>query len=163
VNSSRAFKAAIVIILLLSIAWKIAIPPDNQNYLIEDLTHFFERNHFNVIVTEQIVNDMPIIRANIAACRLQIAKLGPDGADSEFVRSLAAGADRFFIVFRGRAYTQQPILWTVLNYFWSKPLRELGLIRRITPVIAVTANSACDAERIPWDELSGSLLESAFA
>ena len=42
----------------------------------------------------------------------------------------------------------------VLNYFWSKLLRELGLIRRITPVFAVIANSACDVERIQWDKLT---------
>jgi hypothetical protein len=163
VNSSSAFKAIIVIAVLLSITWKIAALRDNQNYLSEDFAEFFERNHFNVIVTEQIVNGMPIIRANAAACHLQVTELNPDGTDNEFVQFLATDADRFFIVFRGRAYRQQPILWTVLNYFWSKPLRELGLIRRITPVIAVTANSACDAVHIPWDELSGFSLEAALA
>ena len=76
---------SIVIVLLLSIAWKIAIPPDNQNYLNEDLTQFFERNHFNVVVTDQVVNDMPIIQANAASCRLQIAKLTPDGSADDLV------------------------------------------------------------------------------
>jgi hypothetical protein len=27
------------------------------------------------------------------------------------------------------------------------------LTKHITPVIAVAANSSCDAERLPWDEL----------
>ena len=59
----------------------------------------------------------------------------------------AAEQDRSFVVFRGTVYAQQPILWTVLNYLWSRFLRELGLIRQITPVIAVAANFSCDAER----------------
>ena len=37
--------------------------------------------------------------------------------------------------------------WTVLNWLWSRFLRELGLIRHITPVINVAANSSCNAER----------------
>ena len=152
-SSSSAFKWSIVFIILLSIAWKIAIPPDNPDDLKDDLVEFFERNHFNVVVTEQMVNYMPIIQANTASCHLQVAKLTPDGSNRDLIRHLATGTDRLFIVFRGRVYTRQPILWTVLNYLWSRFLRELGLVRHITPVIAVTANSSCDAERLPWDEL----------
>jgi hypothetical protein len=51
-------------ILFLSIVWKIAIPPDVQNDLKEALVEFFERNHFNVVVTDGVVNYTPIIQAN---------------------------------------------------------------------------------------------------
>ena len=61
--------------LLLTIAWKVAIRPDDQNYLKEDLIKFFERNHFNVVVTDEVVNFTPIIRATTASCQLQIARL----------------------------------------------------------------------------------------
>jgi len=118
-------------VLLLSIGWKIAIQPDNPNYQKDDL----------------------IIRATTASCYLQIARFTPDGSNRDLIRHLAAGTDRSFVVFRGTVYAQQPILWTVLNYLWSRFLRELGLIRQITPVIAVAANFSCDAERLPWGEL----------
>jgi hypothetical protein len=154
VNSSNAFRLALVIVLLLSVAWKIAVPLDRHDDLSHSLIEFFEHNHFNVTITDQAVNDMPIIRMNKASCRLQIAKLAPGGADRELVRSFATSADHFFVVFRGRTYAQQPVLWTVLDYFWSRLLRELGLIRHITPIIAVTANSACDTERVPWEKLT---------
>jgi hypothetical protein len=153
VSSFSAFKWLIVFIILLSVAWKIAIPPDNPGDLSDDLVEFFEHNDFKVVVTEQMVNYVPIIQANTALCHLQIAKLTPDGSNRDLIRYLATGADRLFIVFRGRVYTRQPILWTVLTYLWSRFLRELGLVRHITPVIAVAANSSCDAERLPWDEL----------
>src|SRR5262249_41886978 len=68
-------------------------------------------------------------------------------------RHLAAGADRSFVVFRGTVYIQQPIPLTVFHYLWSRFLRELGLTRHITPVIAVAANSSCNAEQLPWTEL----------
>ena len=141
--------------LLLTIGWKIAIQPDDPNYLKENLIKFFERNHFNVVVTNEMVNYTPIIRATTASCHLQIARLTPDGSNRDLIRHLAAGTDRSFVVFRGTVYTQQPILWTVLNYLWSRFLRELGLIEHITPVISVAVNSSCNAEGLPWDELEG--------
>ena len=55
--------------LLLTIGWKIAIQPDDPNYLKEDLIKFFERNHFNVVATDEMVNDTPIIRATTASCQ----------------------------------------------------------------------------------------------
>jgi hypothetical protein len=153
VNSSSAFRWFIAGVLLLTIGWKIAIKPDDKSYLAEDLVKFIERNHFDVVATDEMVNDTPIIRATNATCHLQIARLTPDGSNRDLIRHLAAGTDRSFVVFRGTVYTQQPILWTVLDYLWSRFLRELGLARHITPVIAVAVNSSCNAERLPWDEL----------
>ena len=154
-NSSIAFRWSIAVVLLLAIGWKIAIQPDDQNYLKEDLVKFFERNHFDVVVTDEVVNYTPIIRATKASCNLQVARLTPDGSNRDLIRHLAAGTDRSFIVFRSTVYTQQPILWTVLHYAWSRFLRELGLVRHIAPVIAVAVNTSCNAESLPWGELQG--------
>ena len=129
------------------------IQPDNQDSLTEHLVKFFERNRFNVVVTDDIVNYMPIIRATSASCDLQIARLTPDGSNRDLIRHLTAGTDRSFIVFRGEVYTRQPVSWTVLNYLWSRFLRELGLTRHVAPVIAVASNTSCDAENLPWREL----------
>jgi hypothetical protein len=142
-------------VLLLTLGWKIAIQPDDQNYLKEDLINFFERNDFDVVVTDEIVNYTRIIRATTASCQLQIARLTPDGSNQNLVQHFFAGADRSFVVFRGKVYAQQPVFWTILTYLWTRFLREFGLIRHITPVIAVAANSACNAERLPWGELQG--------
>ena len=141
--------------LLVALGWKIAIQPDDPNYLKEDLIKFLERNHFSVVVTDEVVNDTPIIRATTASCHLQIGRLTPDGSNRNLIRHIAAGTDRSFVVFRGTVYAQQPVLLTVLDYLWSRFLRELGLIRHIAPVINVAANSSCNAERLPWGELEG--------
>ena len=155
-NSSVAFRWSIAVVLLLTVGWKVAIQPDDPNYLKEDLVKFFERNHFSVVVTDEMVNYTPIIRASTPSCDLQIARLTPDGSNQNLIRHFAKGADRSFVVFRGAVYRQQPIVWTVLYYVWSRFLRELGLIRHITPVIAVAVTTpSCDAERLPWDELQG--------
>lgn len=152
-NSSSAFRWFLAGALLLTIGWKIAIQPDDQNYLTEEIIKFLERNHFGVVVTNEAVNYMPMIRATTATCHLQIARLTPDGSNRDLIRHLAAGTDRSFIVFRGTVYAQQPVLWTVLHYLWSRFLRELGLIEHITPVISVALNSSCNAEQLPWGEL----------
>ena len=89
-NSSGAFRWSIAGVLLLTIGWKIAIQPDNPNYLKDDLIKFLERNHFNVVVTDETVNYTPIIRATTASCHLQIARLTPDGSNRDLIRHLSA-------------------------------------------------------------------------
>jgi hypothetical protein len=142
-------------VLLLAIGWKVAIQPDDPNYLTNDLVKFLERNHYNVVVTSEMVNYTPIIRATTARCDLQIARLTTDGSNRDLIRHFADGTNRTFVVFGGAVYARQPVFWTTLSYFWSRFLRELGLIEHITPVISVAMNSSCDAEQLPWGELQG--------
>jgi hypothetical protein len=153
VNSSRAFRLFIPLLLLVSVGWKIVIRPDNGDYLKTHLVDFFERNRFDVEVTKEIVNYTPIIRASRTSCRLQIARLTPDGSNRDLIHHLAGNADGAFVVFRGRVYERQPILFTVINYLWSRFLREMGLAAHIYPVIAVAQSSSCNAEQLPWSQL----------
>ena len=51
-SSSGAFRWFIAAVLLLTIGWKAANQPETQLYLKNDLTKFFERNHFNVVVAD---------------------------------------------------------------------------------------------------------------
>ena len=152
-SCSNLFKFFLASVFLLSVAWKIAIPSINSNDLKDDLVDFLERNYFDIVVTEKRVNFVSMIEAKTASCRLRIIGLAVDGSDWDMVQHLAAGADRLFVVFRGRVYTQQPALLTLVNTLWSMCLRKFGLIKHIAPVIAVAANSSCDAERLPWGEL----------
>ena len=152
-NSSIAFRSSVAFVLLLSIGWKIAVPADSSSDLRDELVGFFERNHFQVAVTDELLNYLPIIRATAASCQLQVARLDYDGSNRDLIRHLTVGADRSFVVFRGAVYAQQPIFWTVLDYVWSRFLRELGLGRHASPVIHVAENSSCNAEKLPWVEL----------
>lgn len=154
-NFSSAFRWSIAVLALLAIAWKVTVPVDDQSHVKEDLVGFFERNRFTVVVTDEVINYTPIIRAAAASCQLQAARLTPDGSNRNLIRSLASGTDRSFIVFRGAVYSEQPVFWTVLDHLWSRFLRELGLIRHISPVINVAETSSCNAELLPWGELDG--------
>ena len=153
-SSSGLFKCFLAIVFLLSVAWKIASPSISDSNQKDDLVDFLKRNHFD-IATEQIGNLVTIIQANTASCRLRIIKLATDGSDRDLVQHLATGSDRLFVVFRGRVYTRRPVLLVLINALWSAGLRKFGLIKHIAPVIAVAANSSCDAERLPWGELAG--------
>jgi hypothetical protein len=153
VNSSGAFRSSIAALLLVTVGWKITNQADDSNYLARDLIKFLERNHYNVVVTDEVVDYTPIIRATTASCDLKIARLTPDGSNRDLIRHLAVGADRSFIVFRGSVYAQQPVVQTVVFYIWSRILRELGFVRHITPVITVSANASCNAEGLPWGQL----------
>jgi hypothetical protein len=153
VNSSSVFKGFIVLLLVPTLAWKAAIPADNPDSLKGDLIKFLERNQFDVVVTDTMVNYQPLIQASTGACRLQVARLTQDGSNRDLIRHFAASADRTFVVFRGKVYAEQPVFWTVINYLGSRALREVGLMRHAAPVIAVAANSSCEAERLPWGEL----------
>jgi hypothetical protein len=154
VNLSRGLRWSLAILVPLTLAWKIAIPPYNPDDLKGELVEFFERNGFDVVVTDELVNYVPIIHATTDSCRLLVARLTPDGSNRDLIRSLTGDSDRRFVVFRGNAYSEQPVFWTVVYYLSSRFLRELGLIRDITPVIAVAANSSCDTNRLPWGELA---------
>ena len=118
----------------------------DQNGLID----FLKRNHF--VVTQQTVDEVPIIQATAASCRLQITYLSPNGSTRDVIQRIFTDTDRSFVVFRGRLYAQQPIFWVLINNIWSKRLYELGLTNHVPAVIAVATNASCDAERLPWDE-----------
>jgi hypothetical protein len=107
---------------------------------------FLQHNHFDVAPTGQVIH------AQAGACQPQIIPLAPNGSDRDRFRHLAIGADRAFAIFRGEEYAQQPVWWTVVEYTWFGHLRDLGLSKHVSTVVAVVANESCDAPRIPWDE-----------
>lgn len=61
-NSSSTFRWLLAVVLLVSVAWKIAIrlgtETDPKDRLIVD---FLKRNHFDVSPTEQVADDISVI------------------------------------------------------------------------------------------------------
>jgi hypothetical protein len=159
VNYSCALRWSIALLIPLTVAWKIAIPPGGSDDLRENLATFFARHDFNIVATDQMVNaDMtmthvPIFHAATRTCKLLIARLNFDGSNRQLVESRLANMDRYFIVFRGNVYAQQPTFLTFTSYLWVRFLTELGMGLRIAPAFAVGSNSSCDAERLPWEDL----------
>jgi hypothetical protein len=159
VNYSRTFKWAIAVLILLTIGWKIAIPSDDASDLDGDLIAFFKRNNFSVTLADRIVDpdigatDVPIIQANMDSCTVLVAALIFDGSNRQLIERRLASADRRFVVFRGKIYTEQPIFLTVTNYLWSRFLTELRLGRRQSPALAIGSDASCNADLLPWTDL----------
>jgi hypothetical protein len=149
VSCSAALKWFVALLLPLTLACKVSVVAhDDPNELASEIIQFLSHQAFDVVLTE--LDSMPVVQATSDSCRILIAQVEPDGSSQDLVRGLATTGDRVFIIFRGRVYAQQPVLLTVTNTLWSRSLRKLGLMRRITPVIAAVANASCNIEELPW-------------
>jgi hypothetical protein len=158
VNSSRALKWSVLLLLLLTLGWKLAVRPVDSSELKEKETQlkvadFLARQRFTVAVSEKMAEGQPTIRATAGACRLLIAKSPALGWDRELIRRYATVADQVFVVFAGKVYAEQPTWLTVPDFLWARFRRELGMNAQPTPILAVIATTSCAAERLPWNEL----------
>ena len=151
---SPALRWFIALLLPLTLAWKLTVGLDDSNELKNRIVDFLVQHQFDVVVTEEVVEGMPTIRAASEACRMLISKTTPSGWRRHMISELATATDRIFIVFRGRVYTEQPTWLTLVIHLWSRFLRKLGLVRNTTPVIAVIARALCDAESLPWQNFA---------
>jgi hypothetical protein len=152
VKHSLVLRWSLLILLPLTIAWKLAAKPENPIEVQDAIVEFLAGQKFNVALTGDVVQHGPIFEATSDSCRLRVAAISPLGDEVNLIQSLAATTDHVFFVFRKTIYTQQPILLGVMNYLWFRFLRELGLVSRIPPLLAVV--SSCDAERLPWSTLN---------
>ena len=150
---SPALKWSIALLLPLTIAWKLTVRPDDSSDLTNKLVEFLNRLQFEAVVADSMLDDMPVIRATRGDCSMLVIKSSPHGWDRDLIRQLAPEAAGVFVIFRGGIYAEQPTLLTLISYLWSNFLRELGLLRHATPVIAVAASSTCNAQSLPWNEL----------
>jgi hypothetical protein len=160
VRSSPAFKWFVLLLLPLTLAWKVAVRPAGTNQLNEGekeaqrrVAEFLMRQHFVVTVSDSVEEGRPTIVASAGPCRIQIAKSPAVGWDRDLVRRYATPADEVFVVFRGRVYAEQPTWLTTSDYLWARLRRELGLGGEASLVLALIATRSCDAERLPWNEL----------
>jgi hypothetical protein len=145
------------VLLPLTLGWKLAVYSYNADVpkqkAEEKAAGFLRRHQFNVIGSEELTGEMPVVHAATGTCRLLIAIVSPRGWHRDMLNNLAKPSDRTFFVFAGRAYSEQPKFWTILDFLWAKFLSQLGLKVYATPVFAVIATTTCNAERLPWNEL----------
>ena len=151
---SPALKWSVIILLPLTIGWKVAAKPENPVEIQNAIVEFLTKQQFDASVTDENMEYMGIIDARSRSCQLQVSRVSPLGHQAEIVRRASATGDRTFYVFRGTVYPEQPVRLTVASYLWFRFLRELGLVSRVPPVLAVV--TSCDAEQLPWSSL-GSL------
>jgi hypothetical protein len=155
------FKSFLVLalLLLLTLGSKLIVRPDKSVPSATDIQQrvadFLVRQHFTVALTNQTGEGQAMLRASApGACRMLVAGSDPIAWNSHAFRRNATAADRSFVVFRGSVYTEQPTWLTVPDFLWSRFQRELGLPVHAAPLLAVIAAASCDAERLPWGQLS---------
>jgi hypothetical protein len=151
VKYSPAFKWSVIILLPLTIAWKAAVKPENPTEAQDAIVEFLSKQNFDVTVTRESLEYMAIIDAISGTCQLRVMKVSPLGHERDFVQQAVGTRDHSFYVFRGVVYTEQPVWRTVASYLWFRFFRELGLVERIPPVLALI--SSCEAEQLPWGAL----------
>jgi hypothetical protein len=159
VSSSRVFRWTIAFLIPLSIAWKVAAHSSVPEDVIGRLNLFLVRNDFVVDAPEKLLNaqattaDVAIIHASKPSCGIYVAQLNFDGSNRQMIDARFASAEDRFIVFRGNTYFKRPEIPILATYLWARVWRDFGFAPRGAPVIAVAANSACQAEQLPWFEL----------
>jgi hypothetical protein len=158
VSYSPVLKWGVLLLLPLTLGWKLAVRPVDSGDLKEKETQlkiaeFLVRQRFAVAAPEKVQEGQPAIRATAGPCRLLVAKSPSMGWDRDLIRRYATAADRVFVVFAGKIYAEQPTWLTVPDFLWARFRRELGMSAQPTPVLAVIATTTCAAERLPWKEL----------
>lgn len=150
---SSGLKWFVIALVPLTLCWKLVAGPENLYELKKDMVAFLSRHEFTI--TEQtIVENMPMIHAELGACKIVMVEASPEGWSRDIFAQTARSMDRQFIVFGGTIYAEQPTWLTVTADWWSTYLRRLGIARPGMHVIAVAETRDCDAERLPWKELS---------
>jgi hypothetical protein len=151
VTHSSALKWSVIVLLPLTIGWKLAVRPENPVEIQNAIVEFLTKQQFDVSVTDEGMEYMGVIEARSRSCQLRVARVSPLGHEAVLVRHASATSDRTFYVFRGTVYPEQPVRLTVASYLWFRFLRELGLVARVPSVLAVV--TSCDAEQLPWSAL----------
>jgi hypothetical protein len=153
VKFSPALKFSLILLLPLTLAWKLAVAlkPNDLAESTNTIVAFLAQNQFSVVTESEMLLGLTVITARSSGCRLLVTTISPLGDSTDQVKSLATDADRTFVVFRGVIYRKQPVFLTTVNYLWFTSLRRLGLVSQIPLVIAVI--SSCDTEGLPWDAL----------
>jgi hypothetical protein len=153
VKFSRPLKWFVALLLPLTFFWKLTLQSDNSALLKDTLTNFLFSQKFTVTDTEQQLNEMPVIVATKKECRMYIMRASPDGWNRDIVKNYASVADQIFVIFRGKIFNEQ-VSWRILiGYLQSEIFHRLGLVPHESSLIAVVANPACAAERLPWHAL----------
>lgn len=156
---SRAFKWVLIVLLPLTLSWKLVARTQHSTDLSDKevqqrVAEFLARQYFAVERTEQLAEGQPLLRATAGPCQILVSRSPALGWDRELVRRYASGGDRIFVVFAGRMYSEQPTWLTVPDYLWARLRRELGFKAQASPVLSVVAKPVCEAERLPWKNLS---------
>jgi len=153
-NYSARPKILLVVLLAISLGLKLTPKPENLDAMKGEIVGFLEAHRFRVVESEESLGGMPILEADAGECRMKVLKASALGWNRDMIRGIAADGDTIFSVFEGQVYAEQPDWRSAVSYSLSKLMRNLGLTSRTTYVLAVVASANCDAQALPWRDLS---------
>lgn len=91
-------------------------------------------------------------------CQVLVAAVSPQGWHTDIVRKLVPSRSNLLFIYRGQAYSEQPVLITAFNDYIFRFFRMLGAHPRMSPILAVVASPECKVEELPWTEIEASAL-----
>jgi len=117
------------------------------------VARFLVRNHFSVLGVREVTFGMQMVEATSGLCKLRVALSASRGWHRDLIRGMMKPGEHSFVVFRGKIYSEQPMLLTITDFLWYKLLTKLGVGVHPAPVITVMAEPNCGADRLAWNEL----------
>jgi hypothetical protein len=151
VTYSPALKWMLIVLIPLTIGWKLMLKPEDPVEIQNAIAVFLAEQKFEVVVSDENLEYMHIVDARSPSCHLRVARVSPLGHEADLIRRLNELNGRTYFVFRRVVYSDQPVYLTVVNYIWFRFLRELGFVSRVPPVLAVVAS--CETDQLPWSML----------
>ena len=156
-NCSRALKWLVVVLLPLTVGWKLLVYANDTSDPIvkaeDKVVRFLSSHQFKLVGIQKMTGELPVVYATAGTCNMFVAVTSSRGWHRDMIRDLTKPSDQNFIVFRGRVYSEQPMFLTITDFLWSKLLNQLGFPVYASPVLAVVATKDCDADRLPWRDL----------
>lgn len=157
VSFSPGLKWIVLVLLPLTLAWKLFVYPDDSpggNEITQaKIAEFLVRQHFTVTTGVASTPGEPTVRATSPLCRILVAESPSEGWGRDITRLYSTPEDTVFIVYRGKVYYEQPTWLTVSDFLWAKFPRAFGLNVQPSRVLTVIATRSCEAERLPWSAL----------
>jgi hypothetical protein len=154
VKYSPKLKWLLLLLLPISLGWKSALHIDYSSNFNDSLLTFLARKGFIVSVVSEFSSERRSFRASRASCQMSLTQISPRGWERDSIRSGATEVEQVFFVFAGKVYTEPPAWLATFDSLRYKILIELGFKVRPNPVLSVMATKSCDAERLPWYEIS---------
>jgi hypothetical protein len=155
VSYSRALKWFLIILLPLTLVWKLPGKSDASIDAKQKIIEFLQDQHFDTADTGQTMGGMAVLHAQSGPCSMLIMPSALQGHEGSLVLNQTSSTGQVFFVLDGEIYRQERIWLAAVRELWSKFLRSVGLNRSAPLLIAVAATPNCNAELLPWYKLNG--------
>jgi len=96
----------------------------------------------------------PALLVSKGECYLYVIPVATEGWHQSALRGNLPAGGRLFFAFDGVAYlSEQPTWAPLIQSFWDRGLRYMGVRRAFKPVVALIGTPACDSSAVVWSKL----------